>query len=132
MTRDAGMPSFATCASDAEEAFEFLLAYAAQGVTGTDPATDSQVRSCLAKLAATTDAAAAGMRMPPHLDPCWHRFAEVLADDAAKAAAAIHLVSAMPVIGSQLCDTLNANQHLRAFLTDLFLIDEAERSARAL
>jgi hypothetical protein len=130
MTGDAGLPSFATCAGDAEEAFEFLLAYAAQGVTGTDPALDSQVRACLDRLAAAADTAA-GLRLPPHLDPCWQRFAEVLADEAAKATAAIRLVCALPVIGSQLCDALNANQHLRAFLTDLFLIDEAERSAPA-
>ena len=37
----------------------------------------------------------------------------------------IRLVLAHPAIGSQLIDNLNASIHLRALLTDLFLIDEA-------
>jgi hypothetical protein len=34
------------------------------------------------------------------------------------------LVLAQPAISSQLVDNLNASIHLRALLTDLFLIDE--------
>ena len=37
---------------------------------------------------------------------------------------AVELVLAQPAISSQLIDNLNANIHLRALLTDLFLIDE--------
>jgi len=33
-------------------------------------------------------------------------------------------VLAQPIISSQLIDNLNASIHLRALLTDLFLIDE--------
>jgi hypothetical protein len=35
------------------------------------------------------------------------------------------LVRAHPAIGSALVDNLNASIHLRALLTDLFLVDEA-------
>ena len=40
------------------------------------------------------------------------------------ALAAVRLVQAQPSISSQLVDNLNASIHLRALLTDLFLLDE--------
>ena len=43
----------------------------------------------------------------------------------ASPSAAIRLVLAQSSIGSQLIDNLNASIHLRALLTDLFLLDEA-------
>jgi hypothetical protein len=45
--------------------------------------------------------------------------------DAGNALAAVRLVLLQPSIGSQLIDNLNASIHLRALLTDLFLLDEA-------
>jgi hypothetical protein len=42
--------------------------------------------------------------------------------------AAIDLVLAQPSISSQLIDNLNASSHLRALLTDLFLIGEILRT----
>ncbi len=44
--------------------------------------------------------------------------------DARDSLAAIELVLAQSVISSQLIDNLNASIHLRALLTDLFLIEE--------
>ncbi len=44
--------------------------------------------------------------------------------DAHDSLAMIELALAQPVISSQLIDNLNASIHLRALLTDLFLIDE--------
>jgi hypothetical protein len=38
-------------------------------------------------------------------------------------------VLAQPTISSQLVDNLNASIHLRALLTDLFLIDEALKAS---
>ena len=40
------------------------------------------------------------------------------------------LVLAQPSISSQLIDNLNASIHLRALLTDLFLIDEILKSQK--
>ena len=66
------------------------------------------------------------------LDPAPYRaFADVIERDARDASAAIRLVLAQPAIGSQLIDNLNASIHLRALLTDLFLIDEALKLHRA-
>ncbi len=50
--------------------------------------------------------------------------------DAQDSLAAIELVLAQPSIGSQLIDNLNASIHLRALLTDLFLLSEIERTHR--
>jgi hypothetical protein len=55
-------------------------------------------------------------------------FIAVLNRDAADARAAVGLVLAQPSISSQLVDNLNASIHLRALLTDLFLIDEIVRT----
>jgi hypothetical protein len=51
-------------------------------------------------------------------------FFTVLARDAQNSIAAVELVLAQPVIGPQLIDNLNASIHLRALLTDLFLVTE--------
>ena len=49
---------------------------------------------------------------------------EVTSTDAAKAGAAVRLVLAQETISSQLIDNLNASTHIRALLTDLFLLDD--------
>jgi hypothetical protein len=48
----------------------------------------------------------------------------VLKQDVAKARAAFRFVLAQRSIGSQIIDNLNASIHVRALLTDLFLLDE--------
>jgi len=48
--------------------------------------------------------------------------------DAADSLAAIDLVLAQPALSSQLIDNLNASSHLRALLTDLFLVGEILRT----
>ena len=48
----------------------------------------------------------------------------MLERDAQDSLAALELVLAQPAISSQVIDNLNASIHLRALLTDLFLIDE--------
>jgi len=57
-------------------------------------------------------------------------FMHVIDRDARDAMAAVRLVLAQPSISSQLVDNLNASIHLRALLTDLFLIDEVFKSHR--
>jgi hypothetical protein len=51
-------------------------------------------------------------------------FLRVLDRDAGDSLAAVQLVMAQPSISSQTIDNLNASIHVRALLTDLFLIDE--------
>ncbi len=44
--------------------------------------------------------------------------------------AAMELVLAQPTISSQLIDNLNASMHVRALLTDVFLVGEVLRTQR--
>jgi hypothetical protein len=113
-----------------EEAYEFMLAYAAQGLPSeVGSVSGSQIRDFLRKCdAALTGLGAAithcvrrlGLESP---EP-YHAFINVVERDVRSAQAAVQLVLAQPSIGSQLVDNLNASIHLRAVLTDLFLLDE--------
>jgi hypothetical protein len=104
-----------------EEAYEFMLAYAAQGV-----ADGTEIREYLTRAAEALTGISAAAR--EELDS---PFLGVLDRDAASSLAAIELVLAQPAISSQLVDNLNASIHLRALLTDLFLIDEVLKSQHA-
>ena len=113
-----------------EECYEFMLAYAAQGLP-SDEGTQAggQVRGFLNRAVGALDGLAESFRMAVReegLEPAgkYHAFLEVLDRDARDSLAAIELVLAQPVISSQLIDNLNASIHLRALLTDLFLVGE--------
>ena len=113
-----------------EEAYEFMLAYAAQGLPSDQgSAAGSQIRDFLRKCDAALSGLADAITVcverlglePP--DP-YDRFIRVVDVDARAAQAAVRLVLAQPSIGSQLVDNLNASSHVRAVLTDLFLLGE--------
>jgi hypothetical protein len=113
-----------------EECYEFMLAYAAQGLSGDNgSASGEQLRGFLARAAEALFAIPAAYRTAIDeggLQPREkHRaFLGVLERDARDALAAVELVQSQPTISSQLIDNLNASIHLRSLLTDLFLIDE--------
>jgi len=122
------------CVDEIESSYEYFLAYAAQGRrTDRDGgAGTSEVRSRLERMTAAIDeldevvrdrAAAVDSAM---LDASASFFSAIAAD-AAKAAGALRLVLARQDISSQLIDNLNASIHVRALLTDLFIVDEALR-----
>jgi hypothetical protein len=120
-----------------EECYEFMLAYAGQGLPGEDGSVKgSAIRDFLGRAAASltglaeTYAAAVEQQGLTPAGP-YRAFQAVLARDAADSLAAIELVLAQPSIGSQLIDNLNASIHLRALLTDLFLIDEILKTRSA-
>ena len=116
-----------------EQAYEFMLAYAAQGISG-DAGSQSggQVREFLTRAAdALTGLGDLYLTLVERqsLEPSRYRpFGAVLDRDARDSLAAIDLVLAQPAISSQIVDNLNASIHLRALLTDLFLIDEVLKS----
>jgi hypothetical protein len=119
-----------------EACYEFMLAYAGQGLTGTEgSASSGQVRDYLQRAAdALTGleesyAATVIEGSLPSAEP-YQEFLGVLGRDARDALSAIHLVLAQATISSQLIDNLNASIHLRALLTDLFLIDEILKPQR--
>ena len=110
-----------------EAGYEFTLAYAAQGREKDDPS--SEVRQFLVGMhTALEDLADVAGQAAKEADITGvNPFLETLASDAKKAHAAITLVLAQSAVSSQLIDNLNASIHVRALLTDLFLIDETLR-----
>jgi hypothetical protein len=120
-----------------EECYEFMLAYAAQGLSGeAGSESDRQVREFLIRaveaLAGLAESCATavreeslegGDRLPA--------FLAVLDRDARDSLAAMDLVLAQPAISSQLIDSLNATMHVRALLTDMFLVAEVLNTRRA-
>ena len=112
-----------------EEGYEFMLAYAGQGVPGDAGEAGGQLRGFLQRfdealtgLGDEFRAAVEQAGLEPR-DP-YDAFLAVVDGDARRAQAAIRLVLAQPSISSQTVDNLNASIHVRALLTDLFLIDE--------
>jgi hypothetical protein len=113
-----------------EECYEFLLAYAGQGLSGKEHSHSmGQVREYLNRaveaLSNLPEAYDEAIRQE-NLQPAerYLAFLAVLEKDARDSLVTIQLVLAQPTISSQLVDNLNASIHLRALLTDLFLIDE--------
>ena len=130
-----------------EEAYEFFLAYAAQGLSGEvedaglpdhapdrppdhagssgdpgSPATQVRdyLRRCDNALTGLADGFRANLRhAADHEDAI-----ATLDRDATAARSFVRLALAQPAISSQLIDNLNASIHLRALLTDLFLLGD--------
>lgn len=119
-------PTLADRIEAIEQAYEFMLAYAAQGRDDEG----GSIRQFLERAADALDGFAAAAAADVHarnatVREAFSAFLEILDDDARKARAALRLVLAQKSISSQLVDNLNASIHLRALLTDIFLIDEA-------
>ena len=119
-----------------EECYEFMLAYAAQGLeSDAGSGAGQQVREYLRKCdQALTDLAGFLTRFVKQLNvesmSSYAAFMEVIDRDSRDAQAAVQLVLDQVSISSQLVDNLNASIHLRALLTDLFLIDEVLKAHR--
>jgi hypothetical protein len=114
-----------------EGAYEFFLAYAAQGIS-----TESEGSRVAGQFRRYVDGMAGAVdRIPSLLDRLVEEedvtaperlraFGEVLKADALRASAAIEVVRAQTFATSQLVDNLNASVHVRTLLTDTFLLDE--------
>ncbi len=116
-----------------EESYEFMLAYAAQGLpTDSGSQSGGQIRDYLGRAADAIRRLAESCRkalQQEYVKPAeqYQAFFQVLTRDASDSLAAIDLVLAQRAISSQLIDNLNASIHLRALLTDLFLLTEMAR-----
>ena len=113
-----------------EGGYELMLAYAAQGLPPTAASSGGQIRDALTGFASALAGLADLYRnlvAEERADSTsqYDEFLAVLARDAAAAQAAIRVVLAQEGISSLLVDNLNASIHVRALLTDLFVIDEA-------
>ncbi len=117
-----------------ESGYEFMLAYAAQGRatdrSGGGGGGRSSIRdhltAMLDALDGLGDVAASCVRgRDPVLADEVEPFLLAVAEDAERARAVVRLATAQQDISSRLIDNLNASIHLRALLTDLFVLDEA-------
>jgi len=111
-----------------EECYEYMLAFAGQGLPG-EAGKGGVVRDFLGRASAAltglSQVCADAVKQEELEHPeRYQAFLGVLERDAQDSLAAIEVVLAQPVISSQLIDNLNASIHVRALLTDLFLIDE--------
>jgi hypothetical protein len=115
-----------------ESGYEFMLAYAAQGrASDRGPGgSRSPIRDHLKNMEEALDglgvvAQACVQERSDELAAGVEAFLSAVEHDAARAQAVIRLVAAQADVSSQLVDNLNASIHLRALLTDLFVLDEA-------
>ena len=120
-----------------EECYEFMLAYAAQGLPSDEGGqSGGQIREYLGRavtaMSGLSESCATAVEQE-RLEPSekYRAFFAVLDRDARDSLAAIELVLAQPSLSSQLIDNLNASIHLRALLTDLFLVSEIVKAQRA-
>jgi hypothetical protein len=112
-----------------EAGYEYSLAYAAQGRTED---TGTPLRQMLERMHQSLDGLEALVegavaREGGRYAASSRQFLDAVRRDAAVAQGAIGLVLDRPAISSLLVDNLNASIHLRALLTDLFLIDQARK-----
>ena len=116
-----------------EAGYEFMLAYAAQGRLTDSDASGSgvgfQLREFLGKMESALDGLGAEVaevaRQHGAAANGAKEFLDAVAEDAGKSLGLIRLVMAQPDISSMLIDNVNGSIHLRALLTDLFVVAEA-------
>ena len=135
MTPDAAREELSRRADAIEGGYEMMLAYAAQGLASDQGAANSaQIRdhlqrfdTALTGLAEAYRGAAAALGIGPK--DALEGLLKMLDADAAFTQSALRMVLAQPGISSQVIDNLNASIHVRALLTDVFVVDELLRGA---
>ena len=135
MSPEAAREELSRRADAIEGGYEMMLAYAAQGLaTDQGAANSGQLRDHLQRF----DAALTGLADRP-IATARPRSASARRTrstasskssrrDAATTQAALRLVLGQPGISSQMIDNLNASIHVRALLTDVFIVDEISQS----
>lgn len=112
-----------------ERGYEYLLAYAAQG--RQDDA-GTELRDTLARMHEALGSLQGSLRLAfadlPDPSGVSH-FTDAVERDVQVARGAIGVVLSRERIASLLVDNLNASVHVRALLTDLFLVEQALKSA---
>lgn len=111
-----------------ERGYEYLLAYAAQGRQddrGTElRATLTAMHAAMTGLGELLESAFAGLPAESGAGD----YLQAVRRDVAVARGAIGVVLSRARIASLLVDNLNASVHLRALLTDLFLLEQAGKA----
>lgn len=137
MTPEEAREELSRRADAIEGGYEMMLAYAAQGVaTDQGAANSGQLRDHLKRFEAALTglaqtyrdcAKALGVGPADALDG----FLKTLDADANTTQAALRLVLAQPGISSQMIDNINASIHVRALLTDVFVVDEILKGTKS-
>ena len=109
-----------------EEAYEFMLAYAAQGRKREveEGGGESQIRQYLKNFAAALESLDAALAEGLG-DPAGAAFIDRFRADLAVIRSVLGLMLAQPSITSDMVDNTNGLIALRAFLTDVFFVDQA-------
>lgn len=116
--------SFADRLDAIESAYEYMLAYAAQGRdTDIGAAQSPSIRDILQQLHDSLRGIGDSIRADC-AEETVNDLAQGIDADVKKAAVSLAATLDCPAISSQLVDNLNASMHLRAVLTGLFLADE--------
>ena len=122
-----------------ESGYEFMLAYAAQGrITDAGSGTGaSELRTYLEAMDGALGGLGDAIReiaTAQNSDGAANAaaFLDAVDEDARRARGLLQLVLASDGISSQLIDNVNGSIHLRALLTDLFVLDEALKNSKEL
>jgi hypothetical protein len=137
MSPEAARAELSRRAEAIEGGYEMMLAYAAQGLTTDQGAANSaQIRDHLKRfeealtgLAQAYRECAAALGAGPK--DAIEAFLKTVEADAATTQAALRLVMGQPGISSQMIDNVNASIHVRALLTDVFIIDEVLKNSQS-
>jgi hypothetical protein len=137
MSPEAAREELSNRADAIERGYEMMLGYAAQGLaTDQGAANSGQLRdhlkrfeAALTNLAQTYRECAAALGVGPQ--DALDGFLKTLEADAFTTQSALRLVLGQPGISSQMIDNINASIHVRALLTDVFIVDEILRSSRS-
>jgi hypothetical protein len=137
VTPEAAREELSRRADAIEGGYEMMLAYAAQGLPSDQGAANSsQLRehlqrfeTALTGLAQTYRDCAAALGVGPA--DALNNFLKTLESDAAATQAALRLVLGQPGISSQMIDNINASIHVRALLTDVFVVDEIIKASKS-
>ena len=136
MSPDQAREELARRADAIEGGYEMMLAYAAQGLASDQGAANSaQLRDHLTRfdtaltgLAQVYRDAAATLGVGPK--DALEGVLKAVEADAAVTQSMLRLLLGQPGISSQMVDNLNASIHVRALLTDVFVVDEILKSPR--
>ncbi len=130
LTPEAAREELARRAEAIEGGYELMLGYAAQGLpTDQGAANSGQLRDHLQRFDTALSGLADAYRDCAEVlgvgpQAALDGFLEVLARDAAATQAALRLLIGQAGISSQMVDNVNASIHVRALLTDVFVVDE--------
>lgn len=137
MSRDEALEELQRRADAIEGGYELMLAYAAQGLSSDQGAANSsQLRDHLQRFDKALTGLAGVYRDAARVLDVWPKEAlegllKTLDADATFTQSALRMALAHPGgISSQLIDNINASIHVRALLTDVFVIDELLRGTR--